>query len=393
MDVKVFAQTIERGALDQVGSLASLAPFEHARIRIMPDCHQGKGSVIGFTCSGFDAVVPNVIGVDVGCGVLAQRIDAKPSEELLRRLDMAAHTAVPSGREVHESAKISESELDAYECSSSFSNRARLLSSLGTLGGGNHFIELDRDPVGGLWIVVHTGSRGIGKQLAEHWQSIAIDQRRGNTHESRRSLIERLKAEGRAKEIEPQLKALSQRRSPVPDDQAWLEGDAKDAYLHDMGLAQGFAARNRREIVRELLDAAGVTTTGESIESVHNYIDLAHGIIRKGAIAAYAGQRVIIPLNMAKGCAVGIGLGNDDWNNSAPHGAGRLMSRGAARRNLSLDEYRCSMEGVFSTSVSAQTIDEAPMAYKDGEEVLGLICPTVKVDFIMKPLWNFKAQE
>lgn len=393
MDVKVFAQTVDQTALDQVSSFASLPPFEHARIRIMPDCHRGKGSVIGFTCSKFGAIIPNVVGVDVGCGVLAQRIDAEPSEGLFRSLDKAAHTAVPSGRDVHESTMFSETELNAYECSASFSNRARLLGSLGTLGGGNHFIELDRDPVGGLWIVVHTGSRGIGKQLAEHWQAVAIDQRRGNTRESRQALIARLKAEGRTNEIEQQLKALVKRRSPVPEEQAWLEGDAEEAYLHDMGLAQDFAARNRREVVRELLEASGVSAIGEAIESVHNYIDLEHEVIRKGAIAAYAGQKVIVPLNMAQGCAIGTGLGNDDWNDSAPHGAGRLMSRSAARRSLSLEEYRHSMENVFSTSVSAKTIDEAPMAYKDGKEVLGLIGPTVKVDFVMKPLWNFKAQE
>ena len=396
-DVKIFARDIEPEAAAQVASLAALPPFSPSRIRVMPDAHAGKGCVIGFTADVTGAVVPNVVGVDVGCGVYAIRLDDEYSEGLVRRLDRAAHEAVPTGFSVHDKPQIEPSELDAYECSAGFHDRPQLLGSLGTLGGGNHFVELDRAPDGGLWLVVHTGSRGIGAQLAHHWQARATSRWYGRDGaaglEARRELIERLKREGRQAQIQAALRELSGTGdAPRPaEDQCWLEGDERDAYLHDMALAQRFAERNRRRIAARLACAAGARLTGDEVESVHNYIDLDGGVIRKGAISARAGERVIIPLNMARGCVVGTGLGNEDWNFSAPHGAGRAMSRKKAMANLSLDEFRRSMEGVYSTTVCESTLDEAPMAYKDADAIVASLAPTVSVDFVMRPVWNFKA--
>lgn len=389
-DIKIFAQDIDVGAAEQVALLGTLPPFEHARIRIMPDAHLGKGCVIGFTASMTDAVIPNVVGVDVGCGVYAARLDEELSDGLLHRLDRAAHESVPSGTSVHSRTQIGVEELAAYACSPAFHDRGHLRSSLGTLGGGNHFIELDVTAPGELWLVVHTGSRGIGAQLAAYWQRVAADQRRGNTRAQRDELIARLVEQGRQREISVALKAL-ETASGTADDQAWLEGAERDAYLHDMGLAQAFAARNRRRIVEIMSESAGVRLAGEEVESVHNYIDLDSGIIRKGAISAQAGQRVIVPLNMAAGCVLGRGLGNEDWNCSAPHGAGRAMSRRDARAALSMDDFRLQMTGVYTTSVCAATLDEAPMAYKDAGSIVSQLAPSVAVDCVMRPVWNFKA--
>ncbi len=396
-DVKIYAKDLDEAAAEQIEKLAALSPFEHSRIRIMPDAHAGKGCVIGFTADVTDAVIPNVVGVDVGCGVYAARLEGECTPGLARRLDAAAHAAIPTGFLVHEAPQIDESELDAYECSAGFHDRPQLLGSLGTLGGGNHFIELDRGPAGEPWLVVHTGSRGIGAQLASWWQARATARwygpNGGASMAKRQALIARLKSEGRAAEIQSALEALRHESAgPRPaEDQCWLEGDDAQGYLHDMALAQGFAARNRRRIVELLCAEAGAVLEGREIESVHNYIDLEAGVIRKGAISARCGERVIIPLNMAAGCAIGAGRGDEDWNFSAPHGAGLALSRKQAMRRLSMDEFRASMEGVYSTTVCESTIDEAPMAYKDAGAILESVSPTVEIAFVMRPVWNFKA--
>ncbi len=396
-NIKIYAENLDEAAANQIEALAALPPFEHSRIRVMPDAHAGKGCVIGFTANVADAVIPNVVGVDVGCGVYAARLDAECTEGLARKLDAAAHAAIPTGFLVHKKPQIDNSELDAYECSAGFHDRAQLLGSLGTLGGGNHFIELDRGPAGEPWLVIHTGSRGIGAQLASWWQAKATAHwygpGGGASIEERRELIARLKQEGRETEIESALAELTRGPAgPRPaEDQCWLEGDERDGYLHDMALAQAFAARNRRHIAELLCAKAGVELEGREIESVHNYIDLEAGIIRKGAISAQCGEQVVIPLNMAAGCAIGTGRGEEDWNFSAPHGAGRALSRKAAMHSLSMDEFRTSMEGVYSTTVCESTIDEAPMAYKDPGTILSSLAPTVEVAFVMRPVWNFKA--
>lgn len=387
--INIYGSEFDTEAVQQVCQIARLQPFKSAHIAIMPDFHVGKGCVIGFTVDATNEVIPNVVGVDVGCGLLAVELAESKTDELLQAFDNAAYKRVPSGHDLHTEAKIDEAELDAYECK--FKRESHLLRSLGTLGGGNHFIELDEAPNGKLWLVVHTGSRNLGLQVANWWQEIAIQQRRGATASQKETLVKSLKAQGRETEIASVLKKLKEADLSVPKDQCWLEGDERDGYLHDMGLAQVFAQRNRNAIVEALFDETGAKPSGERIESVHNYIDLEHNVVRKGAIAAYENQRLIIPLNMAAGCIIGKGKGNASWNNSAPHGAGRAMSRAEARRNLKLEDYQASMEGIYSTSVSVDTLDEAPAAYKDAVTIEDDIADTVDVEFIMKPVWNFKA--
>lgn len=391
---KIFARSIDPEAVEQVRSLAELPPFVNSHIRVMPDAHCGKGSVIGFTAYLGNAVVPNVVGVDVGCGVLGYRLDEEFSDDLVRRLDEAAHKVIPVGMRVHDTPQIELSELQEYCCFSAFHDHKQLLGSLGTLGGGNHFIELDRVEGAPPWLMVHTGSRGIGSQLAHYWQGVAVRQRHGTSRFQAKEVIADLKAQGREREIEPTLRKMREEAGPyIPDDQCWLEGPEKDDYLHDMKLAQQFASRNRHRIIELLCEEAGVRLSGRFIESVHNYIDLENGIIRKGAISAQLGEWVIIPLNMAAGCVIGLGEGNDDWNCSAPHGAGRAMSRKKAFQQISMDEYRKSMEGIYSTTVCQETLGEAPMAYKDPAEIVKALSPTVFVAFLMRPAWNFKATE
>lgn len=390
-DVKVFAKDPEDMALEQVRAVAALPPFERARIRVMPDMHAGKGCVIGLTCDTTEAVIPSIVGVDVGCGLLAWQLDETPSPELARTLDEAARAAVPTGPRVHDRPTIDASELAAYE--TPFTSEGRLIRSLGTLGGGNHFVEADAAPDGSAWLVVHSGSRGLGLQVAEHWQHVAEDDRRQAAKAERDQLVERLRSEGREREIQSALAALKARGADVaalPPELCWLTGEHRDGYLHDMRLAQDFADRNRRAMLAAVLARAGVRRTGAEVASTHNYIDLEHSVVRKGAIAAYAGQRVIIPLNMAAGCVIGTGRGNADWNFSAPHGAGRRLSRSAARRTLSMKDYEAQMGDVYSTSVCPATIDEAPQAYKDPSLIVSEIAPTVDVTFVMRPFWNFK---
>ncbi len=348
--------------------------------------------MIGFTANVTDAVIPNVVGVDVGCGVFAVKIEEEASIELLCRLDEAAHKCIPVGQDVHGSVQISKKELASYECAQGFRNKTHLAASLGTLSGGNHFIELDQVNDGELWLVVHTGSRGIGSQLASFWQRVAVKQRQGATRNQRQELISRLKKAGLANRIESEMKRLGESQLlEINEDCCWLDGREKDGYLHDMALAQDFAHRNRIRIVELLAEASGVRLSNQFVESVHNYIDLDAGVIRKGAISARRRERVIIPLNMAQGCVLGVGLGNDDWNRSAPHGAGRVMSRREAFRELTMDSYRDSMRGVYSTTVCEETLDEAPMVYKDAGFILGSLAKTVEVECVMRPLWNFKA--
>ena len=391
---KIFAKTIDPEAVEQVRTLAELPPFKDSHIRVMPDAHKGKGGVIGFTARLGDKVVPNVVGVDVGCGVLGCRLDEEFSTDLLKRLDKAAHKVIPVGTRVHDTPQIEMAELEEYRCFRGFHDHSQLLGSLGTLGGGNHFIELDLTDGAPPWLVVHTGSRGIGAQLARYWQGVAVQQRRGTTFRQTNDIVETLKAQGRQREIEPILRKIrAEKKAAVPEDLCWLEGPEKDDYLHDMRLAQQFASRNRRRIVELLCEEAGVRVSDGFIESVHNYIDLDARIIRKGAISAQYDEPVIIPLNMAAGCVIGLGEGEEDWNCSAPHGAGRAMSRKKAFRDLTMEEYRERMKGIYSTTVCEQTLDEAPMAYKDPAEIIAELGPTVSAEFFMRPAWNFKATE
>ena len=385
-----YANVIEDAAIEQIRRMCDYAFTEGSKIRIMPDVHAGKGCTIGTTMTSHDKAVPNVVGVDIGCGMYTVRL--LETEIDFEHLDEAAHY-VPSGMNVWEGRKEAF-DLEALRCYRGLKDTKRLQRSLGTLGGGNHFIEVDRASDGTLYLVIHTGSRNLGKQVAEHYQHLAVELNQGREEyfKKRDALIAEYKAAGRRKEIQAALKALHWADKPlsVPEDLCFLYGEYLENYLHDVEICQQFARRNRELIAQILLDRAGLTGA-DAFHTIHNYIDTDERILRKGAIAAHKGEKVLIPINMRDGSVLAIGRGNPEWNYSAPHGAGRLMSRGAAREALSMEAYTEAMKGIYTTSVNPSTIDEAPMAYKALEDIIDVIRDSVDVVDIMKPIYNFKA--
>lgn len=393
---KIFAKTVEDEAVSQVNTLLEQDAFKDCKVRIMPDVHAGAGCVIGFTADLGDKVIPNIVGVDIGCGMLTVGIGKQSVD--LNSLDANIRAKVPFGRNVHECRMIRFDAIQDLRCFRELKDTKRLERSIGTLGGGNHFIEIDQDEDGNSYLVIHTGSRNLGKQVADIYQNLAIALHSGKDKlfEDEKRLIEECKAAGRKSEIQSALKELRRQflatKPDVPNDLCYLIGSYRDDYLHDMRISQDFAIKNRATIAKIILESMDLTEI-DRFETIHNYIDLASNIVRKGAIRAAKGERVLIPMNMRDGCIVGIGKGNDDWNQSAPHGAGRLMSRTKARQMLSLDAYRQTMFGVFSTSVGEDTIDEAPMAYKPMDEIVECIKDTVEIEKIIKPIYNFKASE
>lgn len=395
-DLKIFTDMIEPEALDQVYTLVKQSAFEGCKVRIMPDVHAGKGCVIGFTADLGDKVIPNIVGVDIGCGMLTVSLGNVSLD--LEALDKAIRRRVPSGRNVHEGRSVKFPEIQELYCYRELKDTKRLERSIGTLGGGNHFIEVDVDPEGCKYLVIHTGSRNLGKQVAEHYQNLAVEIMSGKDklYEQQEALIAEYKAAGRRSEIQKAINELHRRFNPnplgIPKDLCYLTGKYREMYLHDMKICQNFAVVNRREIANAILDEMGLKAL-DSFETIHNYIDLETNIVRKGAIAANEGQYVLIPLNMRDGCILGVGKGNEDWNCSAPHGAGRLMSRSKAKEVVDLEEYKKSMDGIYTTSVDVSTIDEAPQVYKPMEEIVDKIFDTVEILRLLKPIYNFKAGE
>ena len=385
-----YANVIEEEAIEQIRRMCDYDFTAGSKIRIMPDVHAGKGCTIGTTMTITGKAVPNVVGVDIGCGMYTVRLDQRTVD--FSEIDAAAHY-IPSGMSVWEGRKESF-DLEALKCYRDLKDTRRLQRSLGTLGGGNHFIEIDRASDGTLYLVIHTGSRNLGKQVAERYQRLAVELNKGREayFRQRDALIAEYKAAGRRKEIQAALKALKWEDKPltIPEDLCYVYGSYLDDYLHDVALCQRFARRSRELIAQILMERARLTG-GSAFHTVHNYIDTDEMILRKGAIAAHKGEKVLIPINMRDGSVLAMGRGNPEWNCSAPHGAGRLMSRGAAKAALSLEEYRAAMEGIYTTSVDASTLDEAPMAYKFLEDILEVIRDSVDVLDIMKPVYNFKA--
>ena len=389
-DAKVFADILEDSAKEQIQQMCDQPFTEGCSVRIMPDVHTGKGCTIGTTMTVRGRAVPNVVGADIGCGMYAVHLAEKDIS--LPAMDAAAHR-IPSGLHVWD--RIMEPfDFSGLRCLPELLNQERLACSLGTLGGGNHFIEVDRAGDGSCWLVIHSGSRNLGKQVAEHYQELAIRRRgaAGTLRQLREETIARLKAEGRHTEISGALAKIALEHPPVPDDLCWLEGEELAAYLHDVEICQRFALRSRELMAEILLRETGLTAV-DAFHTVHNYIDTDEMILRKGAIAAHAGERVLIPINMRDGSVLATGRGNPDWNFSAPHGAGRLLSRGDARRKLTLEEYRKAMAGIYTTSVNEATLDEAPMAYKPLEDIIGIIGACVDIQEILHPIYNFKAAE
>lgn len=397
-DLKVFTENIEPEALDQVYTLIKQQAFSNCKVRIMPDVHAGKGCVIGFTADLGDKVIPNIVGVDIGCGMLTAEIGKIDID--FEKLDKVIRENIPSGRAVRGS-EVNFPGINQLRCKESLKNMGWLKCSLGTLGGGNHFIEVDEDSDGVKYLIVHTGSRNLGKQVAEIYQQIAIDSMQGipNLKEKSERLVEEYKKAGRQREIQKALAELKRKWKPdklnIPKELCYLTGSNRCDYLHDMKICQEFAAKNRTMIVMTIFSKMGWGTGNgrDLFQTVHNYIDLDTNIVRKGAISARLGEKLLIPINMRDGCIIGVGKGNDDWNQSAPHGAGRIMSRSKAKETVTLEEFQQSMKGIYTTSVNSSTLDESPMVYKPMDEIIANIENTVEILKIIKPIYNFKATE
>lgn len=386
-EAKIFTQVSQDTAIEQIKELCNQVFMKDLKIRIMPDYHAGKGCVIGTTIKIEDKVVPNLVGVDVGCGILTVQLKEKQLD--FAKLDKIIREFVPSGQRIHEEARgTSVINVSDFKANSLLSVE-RTNKSLGTLGGGNHFIEVSKDDEGLLYLTIHTGSRYVGAKIAEHYQKVAYRELKKIDAES---VIEKLKAEGRHSEISETLKKLKSEIPNVKKDLAYLEGEYFDEYIHDMKLAQQYASDNRQGIALIILEHMNLTVS-DMFDTVHNYIDTENMILRKGAVSAAEGERLIIPINMRDGSIIATGKGNPDWNYSAPHGAGRVLSRTKAKAQLELDTFRETMKDVWSTSVGEDTLDEAPMAYKSMEEIMSQIGDTVDIVKVIKPVYNFKAAD
>ncbi|MGN0687117.1 MAG: RtcB family protein [Oscillospiraceae bacterium] len=398
-DAVIYTDIIEDSAAEQIQLLCSQPFAKGSRIRIMPDVHAGKGCVIGFTADLGEMVIPNIVGVDIGCGMLTVELGAADID--FAALDDIIRTNVPSGKSVHEGRIVRFPKLTELCCYRELRDAKRLERSIGTLGGGNHFIELDGDSDGNKYLVIHTGSRNLGKQVAEYYQNLAYELHCGKDklYEQQAAIIEQYKAQGRKSEIQAAIKQLHSsfiaKECSIPRELCYLTGEYREMYLHDMRICQEYAALNRSTIAQIILSRllAGDIAQYEHFETVHNYIDLDNNLVRKGAVCAKQGERLLIPINMRDGSLICRGRGNPEWNFSAPHGAGRLYSRATAKERFTVEEFMDSMRGIYTTSVGSSTLDECPMAYKRMEDILDNITPTAEVIKVIRPLYNFKASE
>ena len=400
-DLKIFTENIEQEALNQIYTLVKQPAFSDCKIRIMPDVHAGAGCVIGFTADLGEKVIPNIVGVDIGCGMLTTNLGNIDID--FERLDKIIREYVPSGRKVYEeeNTPVASDIVEKLHCKEQLKNIDWIKRSCGTLGGGNHFIEVDNDSKNNKYLIIHSGSRNVGKQVAEIYQQMAIDDISGksNFKQDSEKLIAEYKKCKREREISKAIKELKRsyetNTTKIPRELSYLVGKHREMYLHDMKLCQEFAKIKRRTIQSIICYYMcwEVTKETERFQTIHNYIEYDTNIVRKGAISAKMGEKVLIPINMRDGCILGTGKGNEDWNYSAPHGAGRTMSRSKAKESILLEEYQKAMDGIFTTSVNTSTIDESPMAYKTMDEIIGNIKDTVEIVDIIKPIYNFKANE
>ena len=385
-----FARIIEDEAVEQIRRMCDYEFTAGSRIRIMPDVHAGMGCTIGTTMTVKDKAVPNIVGVDIGCGMYTVSLGKVKID--MEQMDAAAHF-IPSGMNVWDGRK-ERFDLTDLRCYRGLNDSRRLERSLGTLGGGNHFIEIDQAADGTKYLVIHSGSRNLGKQVAQFYQHLAIDLSKGKEEyfARRDALIAEYKAAGRRSEIQAALQTLrwEEKEAAIPEDLCFVYGNYLEDYLYDVEICQRFARRNREVMADIILQRIGLEAAN-AFHTIHNYIDTSEMILRKGAIAAHEGERVLIPINMRDGSVLAIGKGNPEWNYSAPHGAGRIMSRSAAKEQLDLEEYRREMAGIYTTSVNEATLDEAPMAYKSLSDIIGVIRDTVDIIEVLKPIYNFKA--
>lgn len=419
-NLKIFTNNVEDEAVRQIDELLQQKPFMDCKVRIMPDVHAGKGCVIGFTADLGDKIIPNIVGVDIGCGMLCVSLGKKEID--LERLDKVINENIPSGRNVRESKVYDFPKLKNLHCYRELKETTRFEKALGTLGGGNHFIELNVDDENNKYLVIHTGSRNLGKQVAEYYQNLAIDLCSGKEEmfKEKEKIINDYKRFGRKQEIQDALKELEKKykknKPTIPEELCYLTGEYREKYLHDMEICQEYASRNREIIARKIIEkyfdikdtyqirfyweGKNFWYTQDMVEypftvfeTIHNYISFSDNIVRKGAISAYNGEKVIIPINMRDGSIIAVGKGNEDWNYSAPHGAGRIMSRNKAKEIFSLDDFKESMKDIYSTSICESTLDESPFAYKPIQEILDNVKETVDIVKIIKPIYNFKAKE
>ena len=388
-DLKIFTDNVEPEAVNQIYTLISQPPFDGQQVRIMPDVHYGTGCVVGFTGTLGDKIIPNVLGVDLGCGMLCAELGKVDID--FAAMDAFIKAKIPTGS-AYRNEYHAEDLIKKLICFKDLRNLDRLFGSLGTLGGGNHFIEIDVDDEGNKYLVIHSGSRNLGLQVAKLYQKKAVECCKNAAETERAEVIAALK--GSPAKIPEAIEAVNKKyayRTKIPAELCYLDGKEMQEYMHDLKLCQQFAVLNRRmmcEAITKFLKVFKYTT----FETVHNYID-DDNIIRKGSIPAHKGQRVLIPMNMRDGCLICVGKGNPDWNESAPHGAGRILKRSEARELFSVEEFKESMQGIFSTTVGEGTLDESPFVYKPMQEIINLIEPTVDIVKIIKPVYNFKAGE
>lgn len=389
----VYTDNIENTAHEQLEAVCDAPYLADCKVRVMPDVHAGKGCTIGTTMTIHGKVVPNMVGVDIGCGMYTVKLEDKSID--FNELDATIRKHIPSGRAVRSDVHQFAEQVDLNELQmASMCDIDRAYRSIGSLGGGNHFIEVDKDNDGHLYLVIHSGSRHLGVQIADYYQDAAYWQLSGKKKQNINAVIAELKAQGRHKEISETVKKLKVdlTESEIPRDMAYVSGLLFDDYIHDMRITQHFAMLNRKAMADEIIRNMRLTVADE-FTTIHNYIDTDAMILRKGAVSAREGEQLLIPINMRDGSLLCVGKGNPDWNQSAPHGAGRLMSRKKAKEKLDLGDYRDAMSGIFSTCINNGTLDEAPMAYKSMDAILKHIAPTVNVVKVIKPVFNFKAEE
>ena len=389
-EAKIFTDIVDETSISQVILLLNQEFVSGSKIRLMPDVHAGAGCTVGTTMTITDKVVPNLVGVDIGCGMETIKIKEKHIE--LQQLDKLIYQKIPSGFDIREKAhkyfdRIDLKELYCYK----HINPIRAERSLGTLGGGNHFIEANKDKEGNIYIVIHSGSRHLGLEVANYYQLEGYRALNGCSKGDIDALIASLKAQGRQKEIQKTITTLKNTKTTaIPKQLAYVTGDLFTQYIHDMKIIQEYAEWNRKAMMAEIVKGMKLHIV-EQFTTTHNYIDTDTMILRKGAVSAKKEEKLLIPINMRDGSLICIGKGNEDWNQSAPHGAGRLMSRSAARQSFTVSEFQKQMSGIYTTSISKDTLDECPMAYKDMEDIVNNIGDTVEIVDIIKPIYNFKA--
>lgn len=389
-EAKIFTDVVDEASISQVLLLLNQEFVSGSRIRLMPDIHAGSGCTIGTTMTITDKIVPNLVGVDIGCGMEVIRVKEKHIE--LQKLDKLIYEKIPSGFNIREKAHryFKDINLEDLYCYKQIDMR-RAEKSLGTLGGGNHFIEANRDDEGNIYMVVHSGSRHLGLEVANYYQDEGYKELNGSAQKDVDNLIMDLKSQGRHKEIQKSIAALKNtKRTNIPKQLAYVSDGLFIQYIHDMKIIQKYAELNRQAMMDEMIKGMKLHVV-DQFTTIHNYIDTDAMILRKGAVSAKCGETLLIPINMRDGSLICTGKGNDEWNQSAPHGAGRLMSRSAAKQSFTVSEFKKQMEGIYTTSVNRDTLDECPMAYKGIDDIVNNIDDTVEIDRMIKPIYNFKA--